>query len=783
LPPRKSSLKSSVTCLALLPLVLAGTSSLAADDAGGSGVETITVIGTSPLPGSYLDADKLPGANRTLSSQDISRSGQPSATRALNDQLGSVSINDNLDDPFQPDILFRGFEASPVLGTPQGLAVYQNGVRINEAFGDTVNWDLFPDIAIGRADVMSANPVYGLNALGGAVVLTMKNGFTYQGGEAEISGGSWGQRQVSAQYGAQIGPWGLYAAGRAMDEEGWRDFSPDSVRQFYSSAGFHQDGLTLDLSFTGANNRLSGESPTPVQELAVRRDSVFTSPQTNINNLEFVTLNGGYEVNDRLSFQASSYYREFHQSVVNGNTTDYTACADDDLAGSMCQGDGETALTDPKGRLIPDISQGGSLPIGENDFEQIRSVSVGGSLQMTESHDIFGHANHLVVGGGIDSDTTDFHSSAELGVINPALQVTYSGLFVSTPQGTGFTATPVSLNAATRYYGAYLSDTVDVTDALSVTASGRYNQAEIDLYDQIGSALSGKNHYSRFNPAIGFTDKLLDSMTFYAGYAENNRVPTPGEIECSNPAAPCLLPSSLSSDPPNLKQVVSHSYETGLRGTWRTLDWNAGLFRTDVDDDIYGVATSISTGYFQNIGGTRRQGAELGARYRGNGFSVFADYSYIDATFQSDLLMNSPSNPFRDENGNIQVTRGDRLPGIPRHRLKAGADTELLPGWTVGGTAQWVSDSFYRGDEANLMKPLAGYATVNIHSSYDLTRWATVTLRVDNLFNAQYANFGVLGDPTGVNAPGIPTDGSFVDPRFQSPGAPISAFGGVKVRF
>lgn len=763
---------------ALIPLAFAGPALAAGADAADSGIETITVIGTTPLPGASIDADKLPGANHTLSAQDLSRSGEASATRALNDQLGSVSINDNLDDPFQPDILFRGFEASPVLGTPQGLAVYQNGVRINEAFGDTVNWDLFPDLAIDRLDVLSANPAYGLNALGGAVALTMKTGFSWQGGEAELSGGSWGQRQLSLQYGANDGAWGAYVGGRALEENGWRERSPDSIRQLYSVLSYREEGLTLDLSFTGANNRLGGQSSTPVQELAVGRDRLFTTPQSNINQLEFVTLNGAYAVSDDVSVEANVYYREFHQSVVNGNTTNYTACGV-----SLCQPDGTTLLSSPGGGALPDISQGGTLPIGENDFERVRSVGVGGSLQMTSSHDLFGQGNHLALGASIDSDGTDFHSRAEIGVINPLLQVTYSGLFVQTPEGSGWTATPVSLSATNRYYGLFLSDTFDVTEDLSITAGGRYNLAEVDLADQIGSALSGNNRYASFNPAIGFTDKLTDAVTVYFGYSQGNRVPTPGEIECSDPTAPCLLPSSLSSDPPNLKQVISHSFEAGLRGTWRDLTWNAGLFRTDADDDIYGVATSLSTGYFQNIGGTRRQGAELGLHYRKDGLSLFADYSYVDATFQSDLLIHSPSNPYQDANGDIQVIKGDRLPGIPRHRLKAGADAELLTGWVVGGTVTWVSDSFYRGDEANLMKPLAGYAVVNLHSSYELTSWATITLRIDNALDARYATFGVLGDPTGIGAPGIPTNGAYVDPRFQSPGAPVSAFGGVKVRF
>src|SRR5262249_21172264 len=67
--------------------------------------------------------------------------------------------------------------ASPLQGTPQGLAVYMQGIRVNEAFGDTVNWDLIPKVAIGRSDVWTNNPAFGLNALGGAISFQMKDGF------------------------------------------------------------------------------------------------------------------------------------------------------------------------------------------------------------------------------------------------------------------------------------------------------------------------------------------------------------------------------------------------------------------------------------------------------------------------------------------------------------------------------------------------------------------------------------------------------------------------------
>ena len=783
---------------AFVPAAVISGAACAQSDAGAQvaavpDTETIVVIGTTPLPGVGIDIDKVPGNTQTLSAADLKREGSPSLLTALEDRLGSVSINDNLDDPFQPDILYRGFEASPVLGTPQGLAVYQNGVRINEAFGDAVNWDLFPDLAIDRLAVVGANPVYGLNALGGAVIVTMKNGFSYEGGEVELSGGSFGRRSAAVEYGVNDGTFGAYIAARSLQSDGWRELSPDSLQQLYADLSARTESLTVDLSYTGANNRLVGNSSTPVQELAVNRALDFTLPQDNFNQLDFVTLNGDWRATDTLSLQASAYYREFRQVVINGNTTDYIACTNQ--PGALCQSDGLTPATNASGQVLPDLTQGGTVPIGENDFESIRSVTLGGSLQATETAPLFGLENHFSVGATIDHAVTDFQSAAELGTIFGPLEVSYSGLFVDTPESSPFNATPVRLTATNRDYGFYATDTVNLTPDLAVTASGRYNIASIDLADRLGSALSGQNRYSRFNPAIGLTDRLTDRVTAYAGYADGSRTPTASEIECSNPVKPCLLPSSLASDPPTLRQVVSHTYETGLRGWLPTdalgergkLHWSLGLFRTDVDDDIYGIATSLSTGFFQNIGGTRRHGAELGLDYRGERVSGFVNYSYVDATFQSAFTLASSSNPGQDANGDIHVRPGDQLPGIPQHRLKAGLDYTVLDGWIVGTTLDYFGPQFYRGDESNQLAPLPGYVVVNLHSTYQVTSSLQLFVTVDNVFDAQYATFGVLGDPTGVGAPGIPADavtnGPGVDNRFQSPAAPIAAYGGLRVTF
>lgn len=760
------------------------------------------VVESTPIPGSSLDIDKIPGNVQTLSAADLSRSGSASLTDAMNSGLASINVNDNLDDPFQPDILYRGFEASPVLGTPQGLAVYQNGVRINEAFGDTVNWDLFPDIAIDRVELVSSSPVYGLNALGGAISVSMKNGFKYQGSELELSGGSFGQRSAALQYGVSADHVALYVAGRALDQTGWRMFSDDVVRQLYAVLSARSERASIELSYTRADNQLNGQGAAPVQELQLSRGLVFTGPQHNFNRLGFLTLNGSLNITDTSALQSVLYYRQYRQTVANGNTTNDQSCTVAQYAGDLCQAGGVTPLTDAAGGILPDISRGATIPIGENDFEATGAYGRGAALQITDSARIFDHENQFAAGATLDDALVSFHSGAQIGLIDPELTVLPSNLIVNTTEAQqnaalaagdqNVSAQPVSLQGMNRDYGLYATDTFDLTRALSLTASGRYNIANIDLHDLLGSNLTGNNRYTHFNPAIGGTYKLLPATTVYAGVSQSTRTPTASEIECSNPLQPCLLPSNLAGDPPSLRQVVARTAELGLRGNFlggagagKRGSWNLSLFRTDLHDDIDAIATSVSQGFFQNIGDTRRQGIEAGLKYQAGPWSAYLNYSYVDATFESALTLPSPSNPFHDVNGDIQVQPGDRLPGIPQHRLKAGADFDVQPGWTLGATLLVVSDQTYFGDESNQNAPMSGYHVVGLHCSYRIGRSMQVFATVRNLLNAKYATYGTFGDPTGVGAPGIPAgavaNGPGVDDRFQSPAAPTSVYVGVRV--
>jgi iron complex outermembrane receptor protein len=615
---------------------------------------TVEVIGATPLPGVGVPRDEVPANVQTLPPPQASQQGPAALTSRLDERLGSVNIDDNQDNPFQPDVQYRGFEASPVLGTPIGVAVYQNGVRLNEPFGDNINWDLIPQFAIDRLDVFPTNPVFGLNALGGALVIGMKNGFNFHGGEAEAAGGSFGRQQYTLQYGKQIGDFAAYIGASADNDAGFREFSPSQVRQLYADIGAEGAAGSIHFSFTGANNRLTGVGPTPIQLADIDRRAVFTTPQTFHDTLAMPALTANYFATDRLSFQSNFYVRSAGRMVANGNTTDAQLCADPTL---LCLGDETTPLIAASGLQVPSSVLGGGIP-GELDDSSITTLGIGGALQATYTAPLFGRPNHLVLGVSLDHADVHFGSTNELGIIDPnTLGVGGLGIIIDQPDGS---LAPISLDTTTNYYGLYVDDTFTVTPRLAVTIGGRYNLALVHLIDRIGTSLNGNNRFARFNPAVGMTYKILSSLTGYFGYAEANRAPTAGEIACSNPARPCSLDNFLTSDPPGLKQVVAHTYETGLRGGFPAgagrIAWNLGLFRTDLANDILNVpSTIISTGYFTNIGSTRRQGVEAGIGYRSRKWQVHASYGLIDATFQTAVTLSSPNNPLADAAGNIRV--------------------------------------------------------------------------------------------------------------------------------
>lgn len=746
-------------------------------DPGVVALPDIEVVATAPV-GQGTPADKAPANINTIDAGVIARDGGAMGVAgALDRRVASVGFSETAGNSFQPSITFRGFEASPVPGAPQGLAVYQNGVRLNEAFGDNVNWDFIPSNAIDRAQIGGNNPAFGLNALGGALDLRMKNGFTFQGFEAEVEGGSFGRLSGSAQFGKIVGDYGVYGALEGVRDGGFRQRSASDIRSFYGDLGAKVDSGEIHLNIGAANNVFGASAAVPMELARQDWSSVYTTPQTTANQMAMANLTGTFRLAPTWTIDGNLYLRGFAQRHVDGNTTNVMSCA---APGLLCFGDTTTPAYGLNGAQLADTFGGAQL--GQTDRTSTTSTAIGGSAQATKTDTLFGRANNFRVGASVDRATTSFNAMSEIGIINPDFTVTGAGVFLG-PSGAPISIGPVSLNATSTYLGAWIADTYDVTADVALTLGGRFNVASIRLDDQLGGALTGSHVFSRFNPMAGLTWKISPDISVYAGYSEANRAPTPLELGCSNPNQPCVIDNFLVSDPP-LKQVVSRTFEVGLRGSSDLpaaigrLDWKLGGFRTDTADDILTLPSNIQGfGYFTNAGRTRRQGLEAEVALRRDRFTLRASYTYLDATFLDALTLSSPNNPGADINGNIQVLPGNRLPMTPTHRFKAGVDVEVTEALKINADVVAVGSQFYAGDAANLNAPLTAYATVNAGASYRFDKTFEMFARVENLLDRRYATFGTYFDTNQIGFAG------FSDPRTISPARPRTILIGTRATF
>ena len=739
---------------------------------------TVEVVAATPLLGSGVDRNTVPAQTHVLTSRDITRDGDANALRALNEQVPGVTLDAAAGNPFQPSLFYHGFQASPLQGNPQGLAVYVNGARFNQPFGDIVNWDLIPSIAIDRMDLVGSNPVFGLNALGGALAVQMKNGFGYHGAEVDALGGSFDQYQGQLQSGVQVGDTAAYLAVTGVHEGGWRDLQSSNLGNLYGDIGWRGDRGEVHVNVIAANTRLNGPGTSPVQLLAVDPAAQFTAPNLITNSYTQVNLTSSYQISDNTSLQGNLYSEYLLQKVANGNVPNATPCDDD--TGFLCVSPGVFA-TGRDGAPITDFLNGG--PYSDLDQQSTNTYGYGGALQATNRTPLFGHPNHFIAGISFDGGQTLFSASTQIGGLTLEDRV-FFGPGITIDQADGSIA-PVRLAVSNAYYGAFFTDTFDVTPKLSANLAGRYNFAQINLSDQLGSALSGDHSFGHFNPAGGLTWKLLPEVSAYASYAVANRAPTPAELSCASAASPCSLANFFVGDP-SLQQVVAHTVEAGLRArahpfAGATLSSTLAFFHTTLDNDIQFVNSPIQgRAFFQNVGSTLRQGIDLNIEFKTDRLLAWLAYSYTDAQFQTGFTASSENNPGADSEGNIQTQPGDRLPGIPANLVKLGVDYKLTDAWTVGGSGIYASGQFLFGDEANLTPPTPPYFVANLHTSYQVTKNLQLYALLQNAFNATYYTFGTFS-PTAsipiVQAPGA------TNPRSYSPAAPIGVTVGLRATF
>lgn len=744
-------------------------------------LDTIDVVAPTPVHGVGLPKDRIPYPVQGATASEIADSISADLPQFLNERLGSVSINDAQNNPLQPDLQYRGFTASPLLGLPQGLSVYQNGARMNDAFGDAVNWDLVSQSAIHSLNLMGgSNPIFGLNTLGGALSLQMKNGFTNPGYSAQVLGGSFGRLQAYGEAGWNNGTFGAYVNLDYFDEDGWRDHSPSTATNLFSSFGWRGDSSSLDLDFAYASTDLTGNGPAPRQLLDQDWKAVFTFPDNTDNEQYFVNLNGEHWFNDDTLLSGNLFYRDLHTDSFNGDAGEFQECQQAENAGVLCEeaddegaDDAEQPLLDLAGNPIPAHDPNGDEYDAINNISGRDQETYGANLQATFLQDLLGRENQLILGASYFRGDADFDANLEIARLMSDRGTLGSGIFAAD----GLTR----LKSSTRSYSFFFLNTLALTDSLDLTLSGRYNDTEVRNGDQTGAQpqLNGTHGYARFNPAVGLTYRYDQRASFYGSYSESSRAPTPVELACSDPENECRLPNAFLADPP-LEQVVAKTFELGIRGSLDLLgptNYRLGLFQTVNQDDIIfqaGGATG-NRGFFDNIGDTRRRGVELVVDGKVERVSWYLSYTLLDATFRNGFYSNSPNHPDANEDGNTLVSPGDRIPGIPRNNLKAGLDVQITPGLSAGFSFLYASGQYYRGDESNQLGELPGYGVVNLRGEYRWNDQVAIVARVNNLLDQEYSTFGLVGNATEV------LGDAYDDPRFEGPGSPLGGWIGVRV--
>lgn len=801
--------------------------------------EEVDVVGITPLPGLTVTADQLPAPIQTASDRDIDASGALNLADFLNRRVTAVHINDIQGNPYQADVNYRGYTASPLLGTPQGLSVFMDGVRMNQPFGEVVSWDLIPRSAIASSAVMpGSNPLFGLNTLGGSLVLQTKDGLSHKGTSIQALYGQFVRRAVEFEHGGarRDGSLHWYATGNLFAEDGWREASPSDVRQLFGKVGWQRARTALTVSAAHADNVLNGNGLQ--EERLLERDyrSVYTKPDETDNRSTWVNAIVRRAWSDRLDFAGSGYVRHIRTHTFNGDSNEgsldqsvYQPTAEErtaliaagftDVPASGASG---ATMPFPFLRCIGNIlleDEPGEKCNGLINRTQALQNTAGLTGQITWQRTGRTATHQAVFGAAFERSNMDFVQSTELGYLLPDRSIRGTGVFADGQNAGDVDNAPfdlrVGLDGVQRTWSVYAVDTVTLNSTWHLTMSGRFNQTKLANRDRIrpggeAGSLDGDHVFSRFNPAAGVTYSVRPSINLYAGYSEGSRAATSIELGCADPEQPCKLPNAMAGDPP-LEQVVTRTVEAGVRGRWqRRTQWNAGFFQAENRNDILFVAAeSTGFGYFKNFGRTRRLGLELGVQSRFGQVAFGAGYNWLSATFRSHEVVNGSGNSSNEDaeagrpglESTIAVDPGDRIPLMPSHTVKIFADWQPLPTLSIDLNVIGASSSLARGNENGEHEPdglyylgpgaAAGYVVSNLSARYRVTPRLQLFVQVNNVLGTEYASAAQLGSvaftPAGTFAarPFPAIGGEFPVPQgtFFAPGAPRTVIVGTRVRF
>jgi len=745
-------------------------------------IDSIEVYSPTALPSIGLPVNDVPYAVQTVTGEEIREQPGVSIADYMVNNLEGVTVNEVGGNPYQLEINYRGYNATPIMGNPQGLSIYVDGVRQNMPFSNNVLWDTIPDFAIDDMQLVGgSNPVYGLNTLGGSLSLQTKSGRTFDKNAIEGSTGSWGRNTGLIESGgvSEDNKYDYYAGYSYFQEDGWRKPSPSEVQQGFAKLGYEDEDTRIDLSYTGAHNSLVGNGMVPKYLLGDDLEGVHTLIDKTRSQYNQVQLAGTEFLSDTLMASGNIYWRNLDQSTYNGDLND-EYCEEDDVGEE--EGEGCDTLAD----------------VNENEGVINRSTTksdaYGVNGQLTFDEDLLDRRNQFIFGAAFEYSKVNFEqSSQDIATLDPS--GFFSGATAEKEQTSGLTG-------KTYTTSIFATNNHALNDQWSINTAARYNYVDIRNEDTLNgeggaTSLTGDHDFDRLNPSVGLTYTPTDTLSTYASYNEANRAPTSIELGCANPDNPCTLPTQMADDPP-LEQVVAKTFEAGARGRFTSFlnsntSWNISGYSATNHDDILFIYTEANTtaGYFDNVEETTRKGIDVGLSTAFETWTISMNYNYVKAQYGTDLTLVSENNSSADD-GAIQVEDGDYLPNIPKHSFKLRTVYKPDPAWHLGATMTAFSSSYMMGNENQendssvngLQSEVPGYAVVNLDSEYKfsnmLAGWR-IYAKVTNLFDNKYYTGGRIAESR-VNA-----DRSFSEEEIATAslvgGAPRAGWVGLRYEF
>ena len=662
-----------------------------------------------------------------------------SVARALTGSAG-LSFTNQTGSPSQPDVRLRGFALSPIVGVPQGVSVFVDGVRVNEADASQVHLSLIPGAAVDHMELIRGSVgAFGRNSLAGALNIVTRRG-QERSVEMELEGGSFGLLSGTVVASESIGRFDGIVTASYDRSDGWRQLSSTEELSLFAKVGGRGERTDGWLSYSFASHHLEGAGPLPESWLDGgplppditdppddRRELQYTGGSGDLFRPVLHFLNGRVErvLGDAWTLQASAYGRlvDFRQSNDNITEPDALGLTDIRTLGSTAQ-----VTYEPTGSLITTAG----VEWTRNDVEiQIRALP----------------------------------------------NKTFPSIIPTTTE---------HLETDENNFAAFSEVWWKFRPTVSLYGSLRFDYVKLPVRDLLDPSGSGLNEFRQFSGGIGLSKTLDGGWSAFASYGRGFRAPVILEVMCADPDDPCQLPFELGPDPP-LLPVISDTWQAGFRMTKIRSQAEVTVYWSEVRDDIFNV-TDLDTptrGFFTNLDRTRRVGVEASLSlvpFSSVPLTVRTAMGWTRATFESEATLSAPFLNDDDETGGPpdpgdptppQVEPGDRFPMVPSLTANLGLRYELSE-TAFELTGAWVGGQFLVGDEGNdaTLGKLAGYVLLDV--SVERSFRATVFyLRVTNVLDTDYQTFGILSQ--NLRGPTQEVE------RFLTPGHPAELRIGMKV--